>query len=279
MNQYYLHVVVCFSSPPTIHRLCRQDSHSFSLMSNSRNGCYRHSGRLGQPVLLPSITKLRFPPNFDFHLKRSRLHVNNWRALVGIDAYSTFLLGIKVSVPWGFRQTSLMKRSDSAFIVLNNIRLHLPYSSSKHESRSIWVLRSSKTEPLKKLQATDGHVIVEFESITCLLQCLCGRDDPSGSDRSEGGRISREYVGCPAWAKITATARQDSESNYFSFPCGMPIVPQPTKSSRSTAFKAFSSTRMNARPLPSQRPLLGFPFILTSRSMPIGCSTISFRWQ
>ena len=175
-------------------------------MNNSQNGCYRHSGPLGQPILLPSITKLRFPPNFDFHLKRSRLHVNNWCTLVGIDTYSTFLLRVKVSVPWGFRHTSLMKRSDFVFIVLNNIRLHLPYSSSKHDSRSIWVLRPSKTKPLKKLQATDRNVIVEFESITCLLQCSCGRDDPSGSDQSEGEQISREDVGCPAWAKITATA-------------------------------------------------------------------------
>ena len=96
--------------------------------------------------------------------------------------------------------------TDSAFMVLSDLRLYFPPFGIGRCGRSKWGVRWSKTEPLERLWATDGDLIVGFERKVCVLQCLCGTDDPGGQTES-----GWEDVGCPAWAKIIATARRDSK--------------------------------------------------------------------
>ena len=125
----------------------------------------------------------------------------------------------------------------------------------------------------------DGNLIVEFERKICVFQCLCGTDNTVGSHASKKRQIAWEDVGCPAWARITATARQDSKTSKYIYLGHLLTTQQHTRLLRSIASKAILSTHWNARILISQHGPPGFPSIPTSGSMRFSYFRNQFRWR
>jgi len=186
----------------------------------------------------------------------------------------------------GTRMNAISKQSrylckviDSAYIILNDLRLHLPSSGIERDARSKWAVRWSKTEPLKKLQATDGNLVVEFERKTCVFQCLCGTDNTVGSHASKKRQIAWEDVGCPAWVRITATAQQDSKSAEHIRSDHVLILLQRMRLLRSTVSKATLSIHQNVKILTLQLGPPGFPSTPTSGSTHFNYFANLFRWR